>query len=149
MTEILSKPFQVGHLDLFACHPAHKERCYESANYMEQLGQIGQCASQIVDGRILYIGAYFHVAPGVVEVFLIPSVYISRYAKSFYRQVKWWLMYLLGQPGVKRLQTWGEDTDQSRNWLSRLGFQQEGLLYCYGPKGESVTIWGLVAPCKQ
>lgn len=143
-TEVLTRPFYVAHLDLFACAPDYQQQCDESVQWMANLGLLDQCGSQLLDNRILYISAYFSVAPGVLEVFVLPSLYVPRYPKAFFSHVKWWLGFLLAQPGVHRLQTWGQDTEQSRRWLSRLGFQQEGLLYCYGKDRQNTLIWGMV-----
>lgn len=142
--EVISKPFREGHLDLFACVPKYQQQCDESVDWMIALGKTDQCGSIMIGHRILYIGAFFTVASGVVEVFILPSIYVEHYVKSFYSHVKWWLSYLISQPGVRRLQTWGEDTEDSARWLSHLGFKREGTLYCYGPVGENTTIWGIV-----
>lgn len=111
---------------------------------MAALGGLGQCGSQCLDGRILYVSAHFSVAPGVTEVFLLPSTYVPQHKLAFYRHVKWWLQFLLNEGDTRRLQTWGDDSWESDRWLLKLGFQREGVLLRYKSSDENVSIWGMV-----
>ena len=142
------KLFRESHIDLFECSEKYRGQARDAAKWMDALGQEGQCGTHMIDGRILFIGSWFMVAPGVAEVCLLPSIYVPQYRKSFYAEVKWWITNLLSRDDVKRIQSWGEETLKSDRWLKSLGFEREGLLYCYGPAGENVSIWGRVKQCK-
>ena len=140
---IETKLFRQAHLDWFKTTPEKRKDCYEMAKWMEVLGFEGQCGTHSIDGRLLYISSWFTVAPGVVEVFILPSIYVKQYARDFYVHVKWWLGYLWTLTGARRIQTWGEDTELSKRWLAKLGFSLEGTLNGYRPDGGPMYIWGM------
>lgn len=142
--EVICKPLRQGHLDLFQAKSEYQAQVDESVEWLVNLGKLDQAGIFVVDGVILFIGAWFYVMPGVIEVFIYPSIQVDAYPKVFFAEVQWYLDHLQSGEGVRRLQTWGSDTDLSKRWLESLGFKQEGLLYCYGLGGENVLIWGRV-----
>lgn len=145
MSEITTKPFRESHLDIFKVVPAHQPACIAGAAQMTALGQINQFGSHLLDGRILYISGYMWVVPGVVEVYMHPSIYVQENVRIFWEHVKWWLVHVQRITGARRIQTWGDDTPESDRWLKHLGFTQEAVLHSYRRDG-NMSIWGIV--CK-
>lgn len=137
---IITKPFREGHADIFECAVLFESEFRSAMPLLIQLGKADQCGSHIIDGKILYVGGWIHVAPGVAELFIYPSVYAKLYPKTFLEHARWWVQNL--KQSYRRLQCWGEDTDLSKRWLKRLGFSLEGTLAKYTESG-SMTIWGL------
>ena len=137
----ITKPFRESHADLFESVPFFADHFNQSLPLLILLGKSDQCAVHMLDGRILFIGGYAVAAPGVAELFLFPSIYAAQYPKTFYKQAKWWVNHLKMQ--FRRVQCWGEDTELSKRWLTRLGFVLEGTLRNYSTAGNS-TIWGIV-----
>ncbi|MBX9688200.1 MAG: hypothetical protein K2X27_15940 [Candidatus Obscuribacterales bacterium] len=140
MSRIITKPFRESHADLFESAPAYAEHYKAFMPLLIGLGKIDQCGSNILDGRIIYIGGWAEAAPGVAELFIFPSIYAERKAKSFFEHARWWVDFL--KSDYRRLQCWGEDTELSKRWLSRLGFSYEGTLKNYVGEGQNMTIWG-------
>jgi hypothetical protein len=142
MTDPITKPFNLGHADIFECHPEYQEHFRSQLEWLARLGSIDQCGSHIVDGRILYIGGFYETAPGVAEMFIFPSTYIYQYQKTFLKDSRWWVNHLMQQ--YRRVQCWGEDSELSRRWLTALGFVVEGELRSYTVSGSTMLVWGKV-----
>lgn len=140
-TRVIEKPFRGAHADIFEVEPGH-ESYRERIKLMELLAAQDICHTFMLDGRVLFIAGMIHVAPGVGELFIYPSVYAKRFPKEFYQMAKWWIEKL--KEDHHRLQCWGEDTDLSRRWLSRLGFKLEGELLSFTVDGKSMLVWGIV-----
>jgi hypothetical protein len=135
-----TKPYREAHADLFQPHPLWCSALNGNWKTLELLGTCGQACVHLHDGRILFIGGYHEVAPGVAEVFLFPSIWIDKYPVAYVAEVKFWLESL--KTRYRRLQCWGEDTDRSYLWLTRLGFTLEGKLRYYTVDGD-MLIWGM------
>lgn len=138
--QVITKPFRECHVDLFESAPFYAAHFEALLPLLIELGKLDQCGIHILDGRILYIGGWSVAAQGVAELFIFPSVYALEHKKSFFKHAKWWVDYL--KRDYRRLQCWGEDSELSKRWLSRLGFECEGTLKDYVREGVSMTIWG-------
>lgn len=141
---MIQKPFREAHADVFMCDPAYEELFRKNLAWYALLGANGTCNILIDDGRIICIGGWTEVAPGVCEMFVYPSVYAKsswKYQKMFYRETKWWIDYL--KQTYRRLQCWGEDTPVSDRWLKHLGFEHEGTCKKFHENGSNLSVWGL------
>ncbi len=141
-TKLRSRPFKEAHLDVFMVEEAHRSECYGGMKYLAHLGKSLQLGTHMLDGRILYISGYYQVLPGVLEVFMHPSIYVKDHPITVIRDVRWWLKYMTDEHRARRLQTWGADTPESERWLTALGFVKEGVLDSYLPDGTAMLIWG-------
>ena len=142
MMEVITKPFRPGHADIFECAPDDLEQFRAMLPVMCRLGAVDQCGSHIVEGRILYVGGWYDVAPGVAEMFMFPSIYTKQYIREYITEGKWWVQHLKSR--YRRVQCFGEDTDVSKRWLKKLGFVHEGTFQQYTMDGRSMLMWGLV-----
>lgn len=144
MSELIIKPFREAHLDIFDVVESHREQTRRCAEQLTYLGKIFQFASHIIDGRIIFIGGYYIVSPGVIEIFMHPSVYFKRYKYSSFKYINWWLTYMAAEHQVRRIQTWGECTPEQEFLLERLGFVKEGVLNSYLENSFPVCIWAKI-----
>lgn len=147
MHEITSKPFQESHLDIFRVAEAHRDACWGASKIWHQLGTAHQAGTHMLDGRILYISGYLNIMPGVVELWMHPSIYVPGNRIKAARHVKWWIGHIAREQEARRVQTWGDCSEEADRWLTFLGFKCEGVLESYGPDGKSASIWGMV--CKH
>ncbi|MDE1971095.1 MAG: hypothetical protein KGI50_06010 [Patescibacteria group bacterium] len=112
------------------------------------MGKLDQAASHIIDDRIIFIAGYHWIMPGVIEVWMHPSVYLPRYKFSVVKHLRWWFCFIKEATDARRIQTWGAHNEASDRWLISLGFEREGVLESYLPDGSSVSMWRLGARCK-
>lgn len=140
MSRVISKPFREAHADFFEAVPDVQQGLTNALPHMAQLGQLHQCDSFILDGKILFVGGYVDLGGGVAEAFIYPSAHAHRHPISFFKEAKWWVNEL--RTRFRRVQCWGEDTAVSRRWLKHLGFRLEGKLLSFTVEGKAMLIWG-------
>lgn len=95
------------------------------------------------DGRIIAIIGYVELWEGVCEIFLIPSIYLKKYALSFMKVLK----NLKDTPVLDkfhRVQIRGLDDELHNRFNSFFGFVEEGTLRKYDQKGNDFKIWARV-----
>lgn len=137
--------FKKGHLDFFEVADAYEGLPEIYAEMLDQLGQVAQAGTHLIDGKIVYISGYYERLPGNWEVVIIPSKHLPKYAKSIIRDIRLWLHAIKMKTRARRLQTYGEPTEKQDRWLKCLGFTCDGLLPMYDIDGDkklwSITKW--------
>ncbi len=146
MTEIRTKPFREAHLDIFHVADSHRADCWAAAKQWHHLGSLLQAGSHMIDGRIVYISCFIPTTPGVVEVWMHPSIYVPQYKLAVIKHVKWWLQDVAERCNARRIQTWGDTSAQSDRWLAYLGFKCEGVLQSFRPDGGPASVWSICKP---
>lgn len=93
----------------------------------------GNCDAMTLmsDGRILACMGFFYVAPGVVMVWLIPSIYLNTAVIPFVREVNRYLEVTAKVLGWHRAQTLTRTDDFHRRWMKALKFSEESVLKQY------------------
>lgn len=132
MSSLKIVAFNTKHLDLLEAReieglgflklpdaPARMERMAKDS---EQSGTF------IYDGRILFCAGYFFLWPGVIEVWMIPSIYVKDYPVVFYRTVTRYLKRLETDLKCHRVQTTSYADEFHAKWMDRLGFHSEGVM---------------------
>lgn len=142
MTKCSHRIFREAHADLFEPLPHEAEKFRSWIPNLHKLGLLDQAGIHTVDGRILFVSAFYEIAPGVAEGLIFPSVLIHKHKKDFLREAKWFCSHVKSQ--YRRFQCYGDDTEVSRRWLKALGFKLEGELKSYTMDGSSILIWGMV-----
>lgn len=94
-------------------------------------GEAGDALTLVIDGRVIACFGYFLVFPGVVEVWLIPSIHIDKYSLTFVRIVRRYLDQTAALFQWHRIQTVTEMDGRHRKWMKVLGFKEEGILEKY------------------
>lgn len=135
-------PFEPTHLEVMAM------RAFELKHLnREQLFAIqerGKMTTLIDDaGRIIMIVGYYFIFTKVIEVFVIPSIYMPEYPITVIREVRRFIKVLLAKP-VHRVQTLAAADDQTDKWMERLGFTLEGTLAKYTDEGLDYRQWSIV-----
>jgi len=98
--------------------------------------------SAIYRGTVIAILGVREVDRGVGTVWFTPCKDVWRYRIGLVKACKWGIAHCLDL-GFKRLQAVvRKDFDKGRNFLSYLGFKEEGLLEGYGTDGTAHYIFG-------
>lgn len=84
-----------------------------------------QAATFLYDGRVLFCAGFHQLWPGVLEVWMIPSVYIRKVPISFGRTIKRYIDRLAEDFKAHRLQTTSYDDPFHAKWMAFLGFENE------------------------
>ena len=136
-------PFKKGHLDFFEPSEQYADLPQIYAEFLDRLGVPVQAASHMKDGKILYISGYYEKLPGNFECVIIPSKHLPDYKFAVIRDIRMWLGIIQKKHNPRRMQTFGENTKQSKKWLTLLGFEFEGLLRQYDEDGDK-TSWSII-----
>lgn len=136
-------PFKKGHLDFFEPSEQYADLPQIYADFLDTLGPSVQAGSVMKDGKIIYIAGYYEKLPGNFECVVIPSIHLPDYKFAVIRNIRMWLGVIQKKHDARRLQTYGEPTEQSAKWLRLLGFEYEGLLRQYDSDGDK-TMWSII-----
>lgn len=136
------KLFHVSHLDLIQVKPEYRELLNsDKVKFVLSNipgGEQGDALTVMIDGRVVACFGYFLILPGVVEVWLLPSVYVHDHAIIFVKLVRRYLEQTANVFGWHRIQTVTKATSEHRRWMNVLGFCEEGIMKKYLNKEDYV-----------
>ena len=108
----------------------------------KELAAQEQCASLVAeDGTVVAILGYIKLWQGCLEVFIVPSEHVAKYAKGFVQAVKHHLAEIQERENAHRLQTASWAELQTDSWMSHLGFTCEGTLRQYTKNRLDYRMW--------
>lgn len=142
MPNIEKVPFIPEHA--FAIELRAHEATYIDRDFLVAIGETGICCTCLIDGAILAIVGFFEKWPGVIQVFVIPSIHVPRAPKSFVKYVKAALDRLATDFNYHRLQTESKADEQTDKWMRVLGFECEGVLKSYSSAKEDYKMWARI-----
>lgn len=133
--------FQPFHFD--AIEMREFERGRVSQKQLLSVTQRGECVTIVDDDdRILAIIGFYHIFDCVVEVYMIPSIYIKGCGFQFVRLMRQYMTTLERLTPVHRIQTLARDCED--RWMRALGFHCEGTLAKYTDDGLDFRMWARV-----
>lgn len=121
---MISKPFKIDHIDLINTKIDY--HCLEVLKYEVAPCEGDEAKTYIVDDKIIFACGLRWVRQGVGECWVIPSIYVDNYAKSFYIEIDKLLKEYVKKMGFHRVQT--TITDPFVKWIEKLGFHRESVL---------------------
>jgi hypothetical protein len=130
-------PFRAAHVDLFT--PRWPGSVEGGANPDSLLAgeTSGPAWTLIVDGRVIGCGGVMLLWPGVGEGWMLPGTDTHRHKLALHRTVGRQIVELQDHERLRRLQTIvNVNYPESARWLSRLGFENEGLMKRFGVNGD-------------
>jgi len=140
-------PFKKEHLEVMEIRDYEKQTVCERPEFKRAMAiwETSRIAGTIVyDGRILAIMGSLDLWPGVCELFVLPSKYLSQYPIPFARCIKH-AIYNSGMfDNYGRVQIQAADDKLHNRWLKFLNFEKEGTLRKYGLAGEDINMWARV-----
>src|ERR1019366_10682772 len=82
MSKIIATHFVPGHLEVIELQE-HEKEMLEPTNFCAvACGNAATTKTFFYEGKILGIGGYAKLWPGVLEVYIVPSVYFFKYPKE-------------------------------------------------------------------
>jgi len=138
------KPKKID-IEIVEFHPNHVEvmevRSIEALGIMqmedahdrlEQLSKNSLDAQTFLhDGRVIFCAGYVQLWPGVIEVWMIPSIYVKTITLSFCKLLKAYVNDIMEKHNCHRLQTTAPNDAEHDKWMKFLGFEKEGVLRKY------------------
>ncbi len=133
-------PFRAEHFEVLEMRQHERE----ILNIQELAKAIlhGHANTYIIGPDVLCIAGYVQKWEGVLEVYIVPSKHINKYALAFQRLVKETLdRWLIDN---HRLQTASISNVDSDRWMESLGFKCEGILEQYTCLRQDYKQWAKV-----
>ena len=135
MNNVRRVPFKVEHLDLMDLRQQERDSYLDDPSFSGRVLAMEHAATAetvIIDGCLVCICGALPLWEGVIEVFIIPSEHVRKFAKSFAGVVKQYVEALPSLfPKTHRIQTVAIDDEVHSSFLEWCGFEQEGLLKRY------------------
>lgn len=117
---MISKPFKIEHLDII--NPKTKD----TEEIKQNISESEYAYTFIKDDRIIFCCGIFLVAKGVGICWVVPSIYVDKYARTFYLTIKNLLLEYRSIMNLHRVHTMVDD--KFTNWIEKLGFYREATL---------------------
>ncbi len=124
----------------------------EEAELIDQFGidkakamlSIGVSNTLTHDGRILAIVGAYTLWSGVLEVWVVPSHYVTQYPFVYLKYVKKYVQTLLNGYQPHRMQTQSLNNALHDRWMDFLGFTKEGIMKQFGADKQDYALWSIV-----
>jgi len=121
---MINKKFNIAHIDLI-----NTKIDYPSLDILKEEVYPLDCdeaKTYIIDDKIIFACGIKWVRQGVGHCWVIPSIYVDKYSKSFYIEINKLLNEYSKKMNLHRMQT--TITDYFVNWIEKLGFHRESVL---------------------
>lgn len=151
MTKAKIIPFKVEHIETMEIRDYELQTTFQLANIQVGLKifEERKTAGTIVcDGRVIAVMGFHELWPGVCELWVIPSKYLSEYALSFARTIRRAINTGI-LDNFHRVQIQAKDDELHNRWLKFLHFEKEGTLKKYDTLKNNYNIWARVKLCQQ
>lgn len=102
------------------------------------------CATIVRGSTIIAIMGFYELWPGTIEVWVLPSIHIPEYAKSYLRHVKRYINNIKKTFKPHRMQTMAINDELHDKWMGFLGFKKEGIIEKYSADKVDYAMWALI-----
>lgn len=147
MSKMKVVPFKKAHLELLNMREMEAAEFALSQDLDMRLTYIENthnAETLVYKGVVLGVIGFVQIGPGVIESFLIPSVYLSENKFAFARTISYYKREAIQHYQWHRLQIVTPDDELHIRWATFLGFEREGTLRKFGINGEDHIMWSIV-----
>lgn len=118
---MISKNFNIAHVDIINTKLKYHDLDILKSEVYPFEGD--HAKTYIIDDRIIFACGLKVIKQGVAHCWVIPSIYVDKYAKRFYNEINDLLNSYAPKMGLHRIQT--TVSDPFVNWIEKLGFEKE------------------------
>lgn len=118
-----------------------------SGTAAKNLIEVSICSTMLYNGKIICILGFYTLWPGVVNVWIFPSIYAAQHPVPFLRAARKYTQAIHDDFPCHRLQTLAIADELHRNWMKFLGFKKEGFLAKYTADQIDYEQWAIVKDC--
>ena len=98
----------------------------------------------LLDGRIIFAAGLIQICPGVLESWIVPSIYVPEYPCWFVKKVKTQLEVCAETFQCHRIQTASLEDDFHTRWMQAIGFTKEGVLRQYNHLKQDYAMYSRI-----
>ena len=123
---MINKDFDIAHIDLINLKIKYEDLSLLKAETFPNRNLGDEAKTFIIEDKVIFACGIRMVREGVGECWVVPSVHVDKYAKSFYKEIKQLLSTYSVKMGLHRIHTTIDK--QFVNWIEKLGFDRECVL---------------------
>lgn len=135
MSEVKLVPFDPHHVQVMDIRDFELKSSFALDDIYERLKEVlkgpGEAGTFIYEGRILCCAGFKIIWPGVIEGWIIPSIYIKDAPVSFAKYMRRYVESVAKTFNCHRFQTASPDDAFHERWMNWMGFQKEGVMRKY------------------
>lgn len=136
MSEIIVIPFNVYHLQVMDIRDVEMKSLFGLENGLDLIKKLtegkGEAGTFLYDGRVVFCAGFKEIWVGVMEGWIIPSVWIkSMPPRLFIRCIKQYVEATAKAFNVHRFQSPAIDDGLHERFMNFLGFEKEGTMKKY------------------
>lgn len=139
--------FHPKHLELIQMRVLETESIFHGDAYdrMDKAAKESvQAGTFLYDGRVLFCAGFSQLWPGVLEIWMIPSVHIKSAPFLVAKTVKRYIDAIARDFKAHRIQTTTYADAAHTRWMEFLGFKCEGTLEKYTHDKKSMLVFARV-----
>lgn len=136
MTDFKAIKFKPEHIDLMSLRPEEIQGgTYEEvrARIVELASQSAQVLTYTYEGRIIAVMGFMILWRGVLQGWVVPTIYVHTAPFSFAKTVKRFIEVLAKTFSCHRFQTGSYADEFHIRWMKFLGFEKEGVSKQFTP----------------
>ncbi len=140
-------PFRFEHLELMDLRDVEARMVSASGDKYQALATVGDGATLVYNGVVLAAFGWLPIWPQVYEVWVIPSIHVSRYPAVFLRTVRGYVDGMFRTHPIRRMQSPAIADRHHDRWMQHLGFVNETPhgMAGYGDDGTTYNMWARTA----
>lgn len=124
-------------VDSMACDPL-------SGMAAKQLIDYSICSTMLYKGQIICLLGFYQLWPGVINVWIFPSIYAAQHPIVFLRAARKYTKAIFNDFPCHRLQSLAVADKLHNDWMTFLGFKKEGYLEKYTADMVDYEQWAIV-----
>lgn len=138
-------PFQPNHIDLMDIRSIEIASSFvlpDAKLRMQAMAEASiECGTFLLDGKIMFAAGVMQLWPGVLEGWIIPTVYVPEAPIWFVKKIKGYFEAFAETFRCHRFQTYTFADEQHEKWMELLGFHKEGTLKEYSHNKKDYSIY--------
>lgn len=140
-------PGNTAHLDLLEIRPSEVAAMALDPHAVQKMKlwiETSFSGTLLYNGVVLAMLGFFEIWPGVIEVWVLPSIYVPQHPIPFLRTVRRYIDSIVRDFNPHRLQSAAIDDELHEKWMTFLGFEKEGVLRQYSTDRINYCQWSKV-----
>lgn len=136
MSDIIIVPFDPHHIQVMDIRDIEKETTFSLPDAYERIldstqNVKGEAGTFLYEGRILCCAGFRIIWPGVIEGWIIPSIWVKTAPISFAKYMRRYVESIAKSFRCHRFQTASPDDPFHERWMNWMKFQKEGTMRNY------------------
>ena len=147
-SEVQIVQFHPKHFDCMDIRQTEQDAIFSLPDAYARFEHMAQASVQAAtfryEGRILFCAGFALLWSGVADFWMVPSTHLKDHPFLFYRIVKRYLKVIPETFKLHRIQTTSYDDPFHEKWMTKLGFEKEGVMRQYLQTKQNMVMYGRV-----